>query len=218
MEPKVKYIRIDKIIGADINPKDHDIGVLITAIQRFGFTSPLIRNEDTQKLVAGHGRLEALITMFKSGYSLPKGILKEDDMWLVPVVTGLNFENEEEALSYLIADNKLSEVGGWNEQALLDMLKDIDNLEGVGFDHNDAQDILDNMEAEWDADDTDRGLGDPRIKHRVKDVGGGTKPRVHIVAAFIPWFEKNADWEPNKYFGIQPLDMIKSKMIFPYAP
>ena len=73
MEPKVKYIRIDKIIGADINPKDHDIGVLITAIQRFGFTSPLIRNEDTQKLVAGHGRLEALITMFKSGYSLPKG-------------------------------------------------------------------------------------------------------------------------------------------------
>ena len=58
-----------------------------------------------------------------------------------------------------------------------------------------------------------------RIKHRVKDTGGATKPRVHIVAAFIPWFERESDdWKPNKYFGIQPLDMIKSKMIFPYAP
>ena len=58
-----------------------------------------------------------------------------------------------------------------------------------------------------------------RIKHRVRDTGGGTKPRIHIVAAFIPWFEKDGiDWKPNKYFGVQPMDMIKSKMIFPYAP
>jgi len=58
-----------------------------------------------------------------------------------------------------------------------------------------------------------------RIKHRVKDTGGATKPRVHIVAAFIPWFEKeNGDWKPNKYFGSQPLNMIKSLMIFPHAP
>tara|TARA_B100000287_G_C20674940_1_gene794884 strand:- start:2124 stop:2750 length:627 start_codon:yes stop_codon:yes gene_type:complete len=190
MEPKVEYIRIDEIVGADINPKDHDIGVLITAIKRFGFTSPLIRNEDTQKLVAGHGRLEALITMYKNNYSLPKGIVKDDDMWLVPVVTGLNFENEEEALSYLIADNKLSEVGGWNEEALLDMLKSIDDLEGVGFDHNDAQAILDNMEAEWDADDTDRGLGDPRIKYRM--IFDDTTQQGNWFK-FLEWLKDNSD-------------------------
>ena len=58
-----------------------------------------------------------------------------------------------------------------------------------------------------------------RIRHRVKDTGGATKPRLHIVAAFIPWFEKSGDdWKPNKWFGMQPLYMIKSKMIFPYAP
>tara|TARA_R100000005_G_C4956499_1_gene174820 strand:+ start:73 stop:885 length:813 start_codon:yes stop_codon:yes gene_type:complete len=58
-----------------------------------------------------------------------------------------------------------------------------------------------------------------KIKHRVRDVGGATKPRLHIVAAFIPWFEKSGDdWKPNKWFGMQPMEMIKSKMIFPYAP
>jgi len=191
MEPKVKYIRIDEILGADINPKDHDIGVLITAIKRFGFTSPLIRNDDTKKLVAGHGRLEALINMYKSEYSLPRGILKDDDgMWLVPVVTGLNFENEEEALSYLIADNKLSEIGGWDEKALLDMLKDIDNLEGVGFDHTDAQAILDNIEADWETDDTDRGLGDPRIKYRM--VFDDTTQQGNWFK-FLEWLKDNSD-------------------------
>ena len=191
MEPKVKYIRIDEILGADINPKDHDIGVLIIAIKRFGFTSPLIRNDDTKKLVAGHGRLEALINMYKSEYSLPRGILKDEDgMWLVPVVTGLNFENEEEALSYLIADNKLSEIGGWDEKALLDMLKDIDNLEGVGFDHTDAQEILDNIEADWEADDTDRGLGDPRIKYRM--VFDDTTQQGNWFK-FLEWLKDNSD-------------------------
>ena len=58
-----------------------------------------------------------------------------------------------------------------------------------------------------------------KIPHRIKEIGGAKKPRVHIVAGFIPWFEKkDGDWKPNKYFGIQPIDMIKSKMIFPYAP
>ena len=58
-----------------------------------------------------------------------------------------------------------------------------------------------------------------KIKHRITELGGAKKPRIHIVAAFIPWFEKSGDdWKPNKWFGVQPLDMIKSKMIFPYAP
>jgi len=58
-----------------------------------------------------------------------------------------------------------------------------------------------------------------KIQHRVRDTGNATKTRVHIVAAFIPWFEKKGgEWKKNKWFGVQPIDMIKSKMIFPYAP
>ena len=170
MNPKIEYFRLDEILGADLNPKDHDIGMIIQSIKRFGFTSPLLRNEKTQKLVAGHGRLEALINMFKNKYSAPKGILidTEDNMWLVPVMTGLEFENEEEALTYLIADNKLTELGGWNEHNLLASLSSIDkNLDGVGFDENDIQVLFENVDKDWEADNTDRGLGDPRIKFRL---------------------------------------------------
>ena len=54
MEPKIKYFRLDEIIGADLNPKDHDIGMIIQSIKRFGFTSPLLRNEKTEKLDIFH--------------------------------------------------------------------------------------------------------------------------------------------------------------------
>ena len=57
-----------------------------------------------------------------------------------------------------------------------------------------------------------------RLPHRVIDKSGAKNERLHIVAAFIPWFETvNQEWKPNKYFGIQPFELVKSKMIFPYA-
>jgi len=194
MQPKIKYFRIDEIIGADLNPKDHDIGVVIHSIKRFGFTSPLIRNESNEQLVAGHGRLEALIKMYKAEYSLPKGILKDEDgMWLVPVITGLNFENEEEALTYLIADNKLTEMGGWDQQTLLSILDSIkDDLDGVGFDESDIQALFEDVEADWESDDTDRGLGDPRIKYRL--IFDNSQQQTQWFK-FLEWLNDNSDIE-----------------------
>jgi|TARA_R110000851_G_scaffold56741_3_gene132432 hypothetical protein len=56
------------------------------------------------------------------------------------------------------------------------------------------------------------------IKHRVVDLGGAKNDRLSIVAGFVPWFEKSGnEWNPNKYFGVQPMDMITSKIIFPNA-
>lgn len=196
MRPQIKYKKLDEIFGADLNPKDHDIGVIIQSIKRFGFNAPLIINEADQKLVAGHGRLEALIKMYKAKYSVPKGILSgEDNMWLVPVLCGLSFENEEEALSYLIADNKLTEVGGWDQEKLLAMLKQIEkNLDGVGFDLDDVQ-IMDDMfngnnEQIWETDDTDRGLGDPRIKYRL--IFDNERHQADWFK-FLEWLNNNSD-------------------------
>jgi hypothetical protein len=193
MQPQIKYIRLDQIYGADLNPKDHDIGVIINSIKRFGFNAPLIQNESDQKLVAGHGRLEALIKMYKSQYSVPKGILSdEDNMWLVPVLTGLSFENEEEALSYLIADNKLTEIGGWDKDLLLNMLKNIENLDGVGFDLDDIDIMQNDVDGNWEADDTDRGLGDPRIKYRL--IFDNEKHQSDWFK-FLEWLNNNSDIE-----------------------
>ena len=122
----IKYENLDDIIQADTNPKDHDLGVLYQSMQRFGFTNPIIINESTGKLLAGHGRLQTLKMMRDNGEKAPDRIEVELDTgdetieyWYVPVLYGVSIENLAEAQAYLIADNRLTELGGWKPMDLM---------------------------------------------------------------------------------------------------
>ena len=75
----IKYENLDDIIQADTNPKDHDLGVLYQSMKRFGFTNPIIINESTGKLLAGHGRLQTLKMMRDNGEKAPDRIEVELD-------------------------------------------------------------------------------------------------------------------------------------------
>jgi len=151
----IEYRNIKEIEGADINPKDHDIGTLYNSINRFGFTQPLLINKTTNKLLAGHGRLITLLQMQRAGDTPPDRILETDQDWQVPVYL-IDIKDEAEAQAYLIADNRLTELGGWKNDELLLSLKDIveetGSLDGVGWDLEDIDDLMSTFEE--DDDDT----------------------------------------------------------------
>jgi len=107
-EVLVEYIPLSDIVEADNNPKDHDIGQIYQSIKRFGFTQPIMMNEKTGKLLAGHGRLQTLQTMKDAGEKVPNRIKEKDGDWLVPVLKGISFDDDNEAQAYLIADNRLT--------------------------------------------------------------------------------------------------------------
>jgi len=149
---KIEYLPLNDVEVASVNPKDHDIGEIYTSIKRWGFIEPIVRNEKTGKLVAGHGRLETLKMLEKEDITKPPKNIKLDDdgNWLIPVVTGVSFESDADADAYLIASNRLVEKGGWKDDELLDLLESIatttSDLSGVGFDLDDMQNIIDDME------------------------------------------------------------------------
>jgi ParB-like chromosome segregation protein Spo0J len=149
---KIEYFSLNDIEVADANPKDHDIGEIYSSIKRWGFVEPIIKNETTGKLVAGHGRLETLKLLEKEDKSNPPTNINLDDdgNWLIPVVTGVSFKSDAEADAYLIASNRLVEKGGWKTDELMDLLDkvatDTEDLSGVGFDLDDMQNLLDDME------------------------------------------------------------------------
>jgi ParB-like nuclease domain len=145
--PRIGYIPLNQMKRWPKNPKAHDIPSLRKAIRRFGFNAPLLIDEKSGKLVAGHGRLEALQAMAKDGESPPARIMTSDDGWMVPVVLGVSFKNEKEAQAYLLADNRMTELGGWNDEELARMLKEIQEdgdaaLEGVGWTNDQVIDML----------------------------------------------------------------------------
>jgi DNA modification methylase len=77
----------------------------------------------------------------------PRGIQNGGDDWLVPVQVGYKSENDSAAMAYLAADNKLTELGGWNEPALAELLQEIHNsgeiaIEATGFDADGLDELL----------------------------------------------------------------------------
>jgi len=144
-----KYIDIYEVQQADRNAKDHDIGTLTESMIRFGYTQPILIDKKTKKLLAGHGRIQALKTLKEGKYDAPKRIFVDDNKWFVPCHE-IDMENEGEAEAYLIADNRLTELGGWNDELLLEslhsILQDTGSLDGTGWDLEDMDDILKAME------------------------------------------------------------------------
>lgn len=133
----VEYLPLSELAQWPRNPKRHDIPGLKSAMARWGFTLPVMIDETSKRLVAGHGRQEALSEIKAAGEPAPKNIhVRDDGEWMVPVIRGNAFSSEAEAEKYLIADNRFVEVGGWDPGALLEMVRDFgaDELSLLHFD------------------------------------------------------------------------------------
>lgn len=125
-ERRIVYTPLADVVPAEVNPKQHHFDGIKASLATFGYTEPILLDERTGRLIAGHGRLEALAGMHAAGEAAPAGVQVSDDgSWLVPVVHGWASGSDEEARAYLIASNRLVESGGWDEGALADMLTDI---------------------------------------------------------------------------------------------
>lgn len=141
---RIEHMALSVLKRWPTNPKTHAKEQLGASVARFGFIAPLLIDEGTGQLVAGHGRLEALETRKAAAEAPPENVKVVNGEWLVPVVRGVKFKSEAEAEAYLIADNRLTEKGGWNTQGLLEVLSSMPgaNLEGSGFDAGDVKAML----------------------------------------------------------------------------
>lgn len=142
---RIESVPLSKLQEAERNPKLHssDIGV---SIGRFGYVEPIVLDERTGRIVAGHGRREALLKLKAEGGTPPNGVkVGKGGEWLVPVMRGWASKDDAEAEAYLIASNKLVEAGGWDEKelaSLLEGLADANALDGIGFTQLDVDELL----------------------------------------------------------------------------
>lgn len=150
---RIEYMALDELLARFVpeNPKDHDIGNLHTSVDRFGYTAPPTIDENTGKLAVGHGRLETLAQKHAGGEKPPQRVrLGDSGEWLVPVIRGLAFKNENELRAYVIADNRNTELGGWDTEKLFSELSYLadaeDGLDGVGYDTDDLNRLASDVE------------------------------------------------------------------------
>lgn len=156
----VEYVRLDDIERAPRNPKAHSSADIKRSIDHHGMGELLLLDERTGRLVAGHGRLDALMELHRDGRRLPGGLKADDDgMWMVPVVRGWESKSDEDAEAYLVASNALTTKGGWDDRDLVEMLGDLqqaDVLTLTGY----SDDDLAKMIQALDGQDTPPTYGD----------------------------------------------------------
>lgn len=141
---EVESIPVDRLIPYARNPRVNDSAVdaVAASIKEFGFRQPIVVDENLVILV-GHTRLKAA---HKLGL----------DTVPVHVAMGLS---ETQKKAYRIADNRLNEIAGWDDDLLAleieDLRLDDFDLGILGFDSGEVDSLLASLDA------TPEGESDP---------------------------------------------------------
>jgi len=105
--PVVEVLAVDKLQPWDKNPrKGHAVDVIAESIKRFGYLVPIVAQKGTLRVLAGHGRLEAL---------------KKAGIDRVPVI--IADLDDKQADLFTITDNKTTLLAEWDFQSLAETLK-----------------------------------------------------------------------------------------------
>ena len=176
---RIEYIPLSQITRWPRNPKLHDQDTLGKSIDRFGFVQPLLLDEATGRLIAGHGRLENLQARKAAGEPPPSRVQVAGDDWLVPVTRGVSFKSDQEAEAYLIADNRLVELGGWDDAALAEMMLDMEKanigdlatmFDGLGVGRKEYDRLLRHLPQTDSGQEETGGLPDVAPRSRLGDL------------------------------------------------
>ena len=140
---------LDRLKPYAQNAKTHgedQVAKIAASMAEFGWTVPVLVAEDGE-VIAGHGRILAAAQL---------GLTE------APVIV-LGHLTEAQRRAYRIADNKLTEMGGWDEALLSaelqDLLAEEFDLSLIGI----ADGELDRLLAETGADDGSAGGGQPPV-------------------------------------------------------
>ena len=116
MAQRIELWPIEKLTPYARNPRTHSnsqVAQIAASIAEFGFTNPLLVDSQAG-IIAGHGRLLAARKL---------GLTE------VPVIV-LDHLSETQKRAYIIADNRLAELAGWDEELLA---QEFASLEREGF-------------------------------------------------------------------------------------
>jgi ParB family chromosome partitioning protein len=143
------------------NPRKGDVDAVMRSYERFGQRKPIVALRDGT-VIAGNHQLEAAKRL---GWDAIAVVFTDDD--------------ESTAKAYALADNRVGELGGYDDQALLELLLDVDDvddlLSATGYDVTMIDDLrnklvapsLDDLTSKYGELDEDSGDLWPSIKIKV---------------------------------------------------
>ena len=138
---KIVYKKLSDLTPYDNNPRLNDgaVDAVAKSIEEFGFKVPIVIDKDGV-IVAGHTRLKAA---------------KQLQIDEVPCIVAEDL-NEEELKAFRLADNKASELAGWDWDKLQDELEQLQEMDidmgEFGFEFNLQKEETEVIEDDFDCE------------------------------------------------------------------
>lgn len=144
-ELRPNLVPIRELVRHPQNPRRGRVALIVESLGRFGQVRPILT--DGHHIIAGNHTF------------LAAGELG----WTHIAVVRNEFASEEEARAYLLADNRLPELGDYDNEQLLPLLEELEEADawtGTGYDIDDLEDLraLQNAVPQTDAQEFGGGF------------------------------------------------------------
>ena len=127
----IEYVEVSTLKTHPNNARQGDIGAIITSIQKNGWFGTVVAQKSTRYILAGNHRFQAAVQV---------GLTHVPVFWVDC--------DDQRALAILIADNRTSDIGSWDEEVLKDILVGLDAADMLletGYDKEDLEKLLNEM-------------------------------------------------------------------------
>jgi DNA modification methylase len=153
MAKRIELWPVERLAPYRRNPRTHSeeqVTQIAASIAEFGFCNPILV-DSRDGIIAGHGRLLAAKRL---------GLVE------VPVIV-LDHLDDNQRRAYLLADNRLSELAGWDHELLALELKELADAGFdatlAGFDPKEIDDFLASLERDAEAEANDAEDSVPEV-------------------------------------------------------
>lgn len=124
----IEYVPTGEVRPHPDNARQGDVGAIHASITHNGVYRPLIVQRSTGHILAGNHTYQAML---------------HHGLDQVPVV--YRDVDDEQAKRIMVADNRTADLGDYDKQVLLDTLQGLDGLEGTGYDGDDLDTLLEEI-------------------------------------------------------------------------
>lgn len=120
------------------NPRVGDTDAIAASLRANGQYKPIVVNRGTHtgrplEVIAGNHTLKAVRTLAEEYPSDDRW--QSIDCWVIDV-------DDDRSSRIVAADNRTSELGGFDTDALVELLDDLPDLEGTGYSDDDLSDLM----------------------------------------------------------------------------
>ena len=122
---KTELVAVDSLIPHPDNPRRGNINKIVESIEANGFYGSILVQKSTNMILAGNHRFQAAQQV---------GMVKIPVTWIDA--------DDETARRILLADNRTSDLGDYDNESLLELLQSLPDISGTGYNDNDLHSLL----------------------------------------------------------------------------